>query len=142
MRTRYYFLHMETSMTVYIFMWSMVGFSSFGLQSVLLNLYLVHLGFDAAGIGRLLAVAQICFGLAALPAGVIGARLGPRTGLMIGTGMVAAGWALFQLAEAQPGPGMGVVLQAGLVLASMGQATMIVNGAPYLMSITNNEDRF
>jgi MFS family permease len=143
---RYYFLHMERSMKIYIFMWSMVGFSAFGLQAVLLNLYMVHLGFNEAGIGQLLAVAQLCFGLAALPAGVIGARLGPRTGLRIGTAMVAAGWTLFLLAESVPagpdGHWAAAFLQVGLAIANMGQATMIVNGAPYLMCITQDIDRF
>ena len=129
-------------MMIYIFMWSMVGFSSFGLQAVLLNLYMLHLGFDAANIGRFLAVAQICFGFAALPAGLIGARLGPRTGLLISTVMVAGGWSLFLCAEGLPGGWMAIVLQVGLAVANMGQATMIVNGAPYLMCITQDADRF
>ncbi len=33
-------------MKIYVFMGGMVGFAAFGLQAVLLNLYLVHLGFD------------------------------------------------------------------------------------------------
>lgn len=138
----YYILHTEMSMKIYIFMWGMVGFSSFGLQAVLLNLYLVHLGFDTASIGRFLAAAQICFGFAALPAGVIGARCGPRNGLLTGTALVSAGWALFTLAESAPSGWMAVTLQMGLILANMGQATMIVNGAPYLMCITDETNRF
>ncbi len=129
-------------MKIYVFMWGMVGFSSFGLQAVLLNLYLVHLRFDTASIGRFLAVAQICFGLAALPAGIIGARWGPRNGLLTGTALVGAGWALFVLAESMPANTLAAGLQAGLVLANMGQATMIVNGAPYLMCITEERNRF
>lgn len=137
----HYFLNMEISMKIYIFMWSMVGFSTFGLQAVLLNLYMLHLGFDAAGIGRFLAVAQICFGLAALPAGMVGARFGLRTGLQIGTALVATGWTLFLLAEGLPAEWSGVILQVGLATAYMGQATMIVNGAPYLMHITEDDNR-
>ena len=129
-------------MMIYIFMWSMVGFSTFGLQAVLLNLYMVHLGFDAAGIGRFLAVAQVSFGFAALPAGMMGARFGPRTGLLAGTVLVAAGWSLFLLAEGLPAAWVSASLQVGLAIAYMGQATMIVNGAPYLMSITEDDDRF
>jgi MFS family permease len=105
-------------------------------------LYLVHLGFDAAGIGRLLAVAQICFGLAALPAGVIGARLGPRTGLIAATVLAAAGWVLFLLAESMPADWLNIGLYAGLAVYFTGTAAMVVNGSPYLMSITDDFNRF
>lgn len=127
-------------MRIYIFIWAMLSFSMQGLQAVLLNLYLTHLGYDTATIGRFLAFPQVVFGLMALPAGMLGARLGPRAGLLTGTSALAIGWSVFLLSTNLPPEWMNTGMTIGLCIAYTGHAHMIVNGAPYFMCITKNDD--
>ena len=50
----------------------------FGIVAVLQNLFLLRLGFDARFIGLMLAVGQLVWAAAALPAGMLSNRIGLR----------------------------------------------------------------
>jgi MFS family permease len=58
-----------------------------GLNSVVFNLYLLRLGYDAAWIGFISAVGTAVFGLACIPIGRLSVRFGlvrtMRTGMLL-----------------------------------------------------------
>src|SRR4030095_4934685 len=64
---------------------------AFGIEAVLLNLYLLRLGFDAKFIGLLWGVGQLVWASAALPAGHLSSRLGLRNGFFLGQAIYAFG---------------------------------------------------
>src|SRR3954470_17998919 len=82
---------------------ALVGFAiDGGIYAVLLNLLLVRLGYGTEQIGLINAAGTLTFGLACLPAGVIGARWGSRQIMLLGLGLVAAGSLLLPLADMLP----------------------------------------
>ena len=62
----------------YLFAVSIVGFSYFGFVSVLLNLYLLRLGYGTDFIGVVNGSIAFAFAASSLPAGALGSRLGMR----------------------------------------------------------------
>ena len=78
------------------------AFGYFGIQGVLLNLYLLRLGFGTPFIGLLLASGQLIWAVAALPAGMIGRRLGLRTAMILAFALSALGMGLVLLVEGLP----------------------------------------
>ena len=60
----------------YLFAMGIVGFSYFGFISVLLNLYLLRLGYGTGFIGLVNGGIALAFAACSLPAGAIGGRLG------------------------------------------------------------------
>src|SRR5262245_34981756 len=86
----------------YLLVWALLSFSYFGVQSVLLNLYLLRLGFGSPFIGMLAASGQLIWAVAALPAGVLGRRVGLRTALVAGSALLALAMRALLLVEALP----------------------------------------
>lgn len=117
-----------------LFAWGIVTLVLFGLLGVLLNLYLVRLGFDARFIGLRAGLGQVVWALAALPAGALGARIGLRNGLALGVGLLGLGVALLLLVEALPAAVWRAWLLGGTGVAYVGIALISVLMAPYLMA--------
>ena len=117
------------------------GFSRFGIQMLLLNLYLLRLGYGPEFIGLFTAVSTFAYTLFCLPAGALGTRWGSRRMLITGAGMMMAGSLLLPLAEMTPPAWRAAWLMATSVLARLGLALYHVNGAPFLMGITGSEER-
>ncbi len=61
----------------------------YGTWSVIFNLYLLAIGFDAAFIGTRLAIAGVTGALASIPAGIISDRIGRKASFILGDGMGA-----------------------------------------------------
>src|SRR6476661_9454229 len=79
---------------------ALVGFAiDGGIYSVLLNLFLVRLGYGPEQIGLINAAGTLTFALACLPAGVIGARWGSRRIMFLGLVLLAVGSLLLPLAD-------------------------------------------
>src|SRR5919204_1900765 len=66
------------SIHLWLLGFAIAGFTYFGVQAVLFNLYLLRLGFGPQFIGLLVGSGQVLFALAALPAGALGQRAGVR----------------------------------------------------------------
>src|SRR5437763_6343971 len=79
------------SIHLWLLAFAAAGFTYFGVQAVLFNLYLLRLGFEPQFIGLLIGSGQLVFALAALPSGELGRRVGVR-------GAFAAGMVLLGLA--------------------------------------------
>ncbi len=109
-----------------------------GLYSVLLNLYLLRLDYGTEFIGLVNAVGLLTFGLASLPAGILGSRMSTTALMKFGAVTCLVGGALFPMAEWLP-PGWreaGLVVPPALMFG--GFAFFFVNGAPFLLNVVDN----
>ncbi len=113
----------------------------FGLQGVLQNLYLLRLGFDARFIGMSLAVGQLVWAAAALPSSTLGRHIGLRNAIMLGYATSALAIGLLLVAQSLPVHLWGYWIVGCQSLMMLGVAFFSVNMAPYLMWITNDQDR-
>jgi MFS family permease len=125
----------------YLAFQSALTFAFIGTINVLLNLYLLRLGYGTGFIGSLSAAGMLVWGFLALPAGAVGARLGLKRTMML----AFVGMALMSLLLVLAGWLPPAVRGAGLVTAWMalwGSAALAtVNSLPYVMAITSDENR-
>lgn len=126
---------------------AVLGFAVYGgIYFLLLNLYLLRLGYDEAFVGRVNATGQLAYVIFTVPAGVLGAHWGSRRAMALGMALAGAGLALLPCGEAlMPEalfPGIqGLWLQATYALGFMGIGMYIVNINPYLAGTTTPEHR-
>jgi MFS family permease len=121
---------------------ALVGFAiDGGVYSVLLNLFLLRLGYGPETIGLINATGTLTFALASLPAGVIGARWGSRPIMLLGLGLLAAGSLLLPLADLLAAEWRLGWLMLSMSLLYLGLALYFVNTAPYIMEAARPEQR-
>ncbi len=117
------------------------GFVFFGIYALLLNLYLLRLGYDSEFIGLVNGVGPLMLALFSLPAGVVSRRWGSRRVLMWSYFVLAISFGLTPLSEMLP----ETFRQAWIVVTYaggwVGGAFAIVNFAPYLMAWTGEQER-
>jgi MFS family permease len=112
-----------------------------GVRAVLLNLYLLRLGYGPEFVGIVTASGALAFAVTCLPAGTMGKRWGSRNMLIVGMGLMILGLGSLLLAEAVPGAWRAGWLAVTSVLAFMGFALFLVNSLPFLMGATGPEER-
>ena len=93
----------DRSFWLYLGYRAILAFSYSGVLSVLLNLYLLRLGYGPEFIGLLVGSGQIVWATLALPAGAIGKRTGLREAQIAGLALSAIGVGSLLLVEALPG---------------------------------------
>ena len=126
----------------YLFAVSIVGFSYFGFVSVLLNLYLLRLGYGTDFIGLVNGSIAFAFAASSLPAGALGSRLGMRRTAAIGMGLLTVGMTFVPVAGSfLSGTPRDVGILAMRVLSGMGFACYMVNSYPYLVAATEPRER-
>jgi MFS family permease len=119
----------------------LVGFTWDGVRAVLMNLWLLRLGYGPEVVGLVNAVGAVGFATLCLPAGALGTRWGSRNMLIAGIGLMATGSGLLPLAEVLAGDWrMGCLLVASL-LVHLGLSLYMVNGLPFMMGVTGPRDR-
>ncbi len=111
------------------------GFGYFGVQAVLLNLYLRKLGYDAQFIGGLIGFGQVVWALIALPAGAIGRRWGTQLALVLWHSLHAAGLALMLLSGLLPQALWTPALVLGWAIFWIGGAFGGANAGPFMMRV-------
>jgi MFS family permease len=121
--------------------WALLAFAYFGVQGVLLNLYLVRLGFTPTFIGLLLGSGQLIWALFALPAATLGRRYSSRWALIAGGVLSGVSMALFLLVESFPTELRTVWLIGTWLPVWLGVALFTVNATPFLMGATSPEKR-
>ncbi len=114
---------------------------SMGLQAVLLNLYLLRLGFDAPYIGLLAGLGQLVWAAAALPAVLVSNRIGLRNSFQLSVALGGLGLAIILLVEFIARDYWQVWLLAGQVVMNIGLAIGTVNMPPYIMAVTSERER-
>ena len=120
---------------------AILGFVYFGIYALLLNLYLLRLGYGAAFIGKVNAVGPLALALASLPAGAFSQRYGIGRGLCIGFLFTVLCRALIPLNEFLPSEWQQVwILSSNGVSWAFG-ALILVNIPPFLMAATSDDER-
>ncbi|MAS38289.1 MAG: hypothetical protein CL610_30105 [Anaerolineaceae bacterium] len=116
-----------------------LGFVIDGVYAVLLNLYLLRLGYDARFIGQVNSFGLLTFAIVSLPAGMLGSRWASNQMLRIGLGSTLLGTVLLPLAEYTP-PGWQetwFIVTYALILT--GFSLFFVNSAPFLMTVVERD---
>lgn len=120
---------------------AITGFVAFGVYGLLLNLYLLRLGYGAAFIGQVNAVGPLSLALASLPAGAFSQRYGIQYGLRIGFFGAVLFRALIPLHEFLPGGWQQAwILSCSGIYWAFG-ALILVNLPPFLMAATAPDER-
>ena len=126
---------------VAIAIWMVIGLCLDGIFSVLLNLYLLRLGYDAQFVGLANGVSLAVGALWSPLAGAAGSRWGLRQALLAGMIVYAGGLTLVSLAELLAPAGRGGWVLATLSLTSVGITLLFVNIGPFMMSVTEPAER-
>lgn len=116
-----------------------LGFVIDGVYAVLLNLYLLRLGYDARFIGEVNSFGLLTFALVSLPAGIMGTRWASSLMLRVGIGGTLLGTFLLPLAEYSPVGWQEGWLIVTYALILTGFSLFFVNAAPFLMTVVERE---
>jgi len=121
---------------------AVLGFAVYGgIYFLLLNLYLLRLGYDAAFVGRINAVGQLAYVACTIPAGLVGSRWGSRRAMALGMGLAGLGLILLPCGEFLALASPARWLEGTYALGFMGIGMYIVNINPYLAGATTPEHR-
>ena len=71
-------------------------------MGVLLNLYLLRLGYGPTFIGLFTGSGQVLWAVLALPGAAVGLHIGPRSAMAIGFSLIGLGAALIVLVQRVP----------------------------------------
>ena len=116
-----------------------LGFVVEGVYAVLLNLYLLRLGYNAQLIGQVNSVGLLAFALISLPAGVMGTRWKSSHMIRLGVGCTLLGTVLLPLAEFSPTGWQELWFIITYAMILMGFSIYFVNGSPFLMNAVDSE---
>jgi MFS family permease len=121
-------------------LWLLLGqnvavFLGIALQALILNLYLVALGYREDFIGLVAFAQTAAIGLGALPAGWLSPRLGPRRCMIAATLLLATSFGAMAVVE-HP-----LLLLVASAVNGVSMALIFVPSAPYLMENTLAEQR-
>ena len=121
---------------------ALIGFTVFaGIYPVLLNLYLLRLGYGPEFIGIVNATLPFAMVVFSLPSGVLGQRFSTRRMMIVGLGVSVLGCVLLPLAEFIPNNWQSGWILVSYLLGGLGIALYLVNSGPFLMSSTSSEER-
>jgi MFS family permease len=121
---------------------AVVGFAlDGGVYALLLNLFLLRLGYRPEQIGLVNSAGTLTFALSSLPAGMLGARWGNHGLLSIGLGLMLVGCLLLPLAEMLASEWRLPWLLANTIVLYLGLACYFVNTAPFVMEIVGTTER-
>lgn len=126
---------------LYLLFGVFAGLFFYGIHAVLLNLFLLRLGYGLERIGLVNAVAGASMLACSVPAGVWGTRCGPRQALVAGGILYAFGLGAYPLAMFVPLDLRTAWLLVTLVLGRAGVTLVYVNASPFLMDATGPRER-
>jgi MFS family permease len=127
---------------LYLVSSALFGFTIFGgIYTLLLNLYLLRLGYGPGFVGVVNASGMLALALFSLPAGALGGRWGSRRTLIAGLSLIVIGLGLLPLAELVPVPFQPGWLVGTYMIAWLGVAMYFVNTNPFLMAVTTPVER-
>ncbi len=136
------FRHFDRNTRLILLTSVLIGLTIFGgIYSVLLNLYLLRLGYDTAFIGDVNAAGALAFVVCSLPAGALGRKWGNRPMLVAGLGLAVLGHGLLPLGEYFTATQQRYWLLGSMTLGSAGTNMYFVNVFPFLMAATRPQQR-
>ena len=117
------------------------GFGYIGIYFLLVNLYLLRLGYELEFIGLFVATGALSFSASSLPAGALCRRWGSRRTMIAGVIIFLTGLGLLSLAALLP-PGLRTPwLIFFCALREVGNSFYMVGSSPYLMAVTSETER-
>ena len=120
---------------------SIHSLTGMGISGVLLNLYVIRLGYGPIFIGLFNGIA-IVIGAGVSPvAGALGRRWGARRSMLTGLAIAVSGGLLLPLADLLPGNMTTAWLIGTNVLTLVGSMLFYVNLTPYLAAVTGPRER-
>ena len=126
---------------LFLVAWGLQWATIFAVLFVLLSLYVLRLGYGPAFVGTVMAVMPLTVGVLSLVAGAVGRRWGARRALISGQVVSALGYALIPFSEFVPEIWQRKWLMMSVAVTGIGGALVLVNSLPFLMSVTNTEER-
>ena len=126
---------------IYLLTAVLCGFTLSGVYSVLLNLYLLRLGYDPSFIGTVNAAGQAAFIFLSIPAGAMGQRWGTRRLIIAGIASYFVGYAMLPLAEFAPAGWQAGWLIGANLITSFGGPLYWTNGNLFMMEKTSSVER-
>lgn len=118
-----------------------LGLAIDGVYTVLLNLYLLRLGYGTDFIGLINAVGLLTFAITSLPAGLMGSRWSNTPMLKVGIVIIATGGILFPFGESVPLAMRDGWLVITYAMMMAGFSFFFVNGEPYLLNSVDTKRR-
>jgi MFS family permease len=112
-----------------------------GIATVIFNLYLLRLGLSPEVVGTVNAVGMFAFALTSLPMGRIGERWSLRRTMLLGMIISVVGMAMVPMAELLPKAQQVLWLIIANIIVNAGLAGHFVNGAPYIVALTQPAKR-
>ena len=138
---RHFLARFERDVKLYMACAALIGFSAFGIYSVLFNLYLLRMDYGVDLVGRFNAAGLLSFALFSPIASNWAHRTGYRRTLVGGMTLMVVGYLLMSLAGFFFGPLRTGWIAAVQVVINCGFATYMVNSSPFLMSATAADNR-
>jgi MFS family permease len=126
---------------MYLLSSALIGFSNFGITNVLLNLYLLRLGYGPEFIGLVNGSAAVAFACSALPSGALGTRLGVRRMMLLGVFCLLVCAVMLPLVEFLPATWRSGGIVVSRLLSGLGFALYMVNANPFLVAATDSAGR-
>ena len=119
-----------------LFSQALIGFTIFGgVYTVLLNLYLLRLGYGPQLIGQVNAVGALSFAFLSMPAGLLANRWGARRSMIVGMIIAALGFGLLPLGEFAPTSAQLTWIMGAYALGVLGNTLFLVCSIPFLTLI-------
>ncbi|MBM4437531.1 MAG: MFS transporter [Actinobacteria bacterium] len=120
----------------------LLGFAVFGgIYAVLLNLFLVRLGYGPEFVGLVNGLGLLMLAVFAIPSGGLEARFGARRLMILGLAVAAAGLTALPFGELLHDPWRGLWLIACNAIAQAGQVIYFVSATPFLSGATPPGER-
>lgn len=119
----------------------LLGFAFFGIYAVLLNLYLLRLGYGPTVVGLVNGMGFVAYAVFSIPAGALGARFGTRRMLQVGFVLAALGTGLLPAAQFLEGTLQVAWIAATYTVTSMGLDAYFVNSNPFMLQSTTPRER-
>ena len=125
----------------YLITTGLIGFSYFGFVAVLLNLYMLRIGYGTSFIGLVNGSTAIAFAISSIPSGIIGNKWGIRRTAVVGMILLSTGISLLPLTQFLPRSIWDISIIVTRLMTGTGFAFFIVNSYPYLTDATNSNVR-
>ena len=120
---------------------ALLGFTvNGGINAVLFNLYTLRLGFGPDTVGRISAVALLCFSLGSLLAGWLGTVWGVRKTALAGLLLMLVGAVMVPAAGSVPSAQRVAWLTLCALIGYIGLALYFVNAMPYLLQVVGSQN--
>lgn len=117
-----------------LFSQALIGFTIFGgIYTVLLNLYLLRLGYDPQLIGQINAAGALSFAFLSIPAGMLADRWDARRCMILGLLLAALGFGLLPMGEFIKNRTLWIM--GSYALGILGNIFYIICSIPYLTLI-------